>query len=362
MKGRTPSAIRAGSSAGYKRGWSDGYRLGAAHSIAQAIPSPGLSRRELKVMFVRENSTGYHLIESGIISALDKAVSHLVVANTLDPIEQIAERERPDLMLVLNGIFVLQPEVLERIRSLGVRTAAWFADDPYFMELSSRLVPHYDVVFTHEAGVVDYYRMLGGRVYYLPFAAHLARACPQHVDATYWSDICFIGSGFANRLALFDQILPHLKRRRIFIAGSGWQRLRRYAQLRHSINLDGVQVDEAVKYYNGAKIVINLHRTHDLAAYAPHVSLMSVNPRTFEINGCASLQLADVRADLSALYVPGEEIATFADAKECLAKINYYLSHEHERLRLALGGYAKTRSAHTYEHRIAVLLATIFGA
>src|SRR5690606_13463992 len=100
-------ASRAGHQAGYAKGWSDGYRLGASQTIAERLPVPVPLVRPLKVLFVRENSTGYHLIESGIIDSLTKAVQTLVVVNTLDPLTEIAQREQPDLMLVLNGIFAL---------------------------------------------------------------------------------------------------------------------------------------------------------------------------------------------------------------------------------------------------------------
>jgi len=361
MRTSIRSVALRGSRDGYAKGWSDGYRLGACQSIAARLPIPELPQRPVKVLFVREDSAGYHLIESGIMTALARSVRELVAVTTRDPLVSIATVERPDLMLVMNGIFVLQPSVLEQIRALGIRTVAWFADDPYFPHLSSPLVRHFDFVFTHEAGIVDYYRSLGANVHYLPFAAPLALAWPQRVEHTCWSDICFIGTGFPNRIAFFDKLAPYLKTKKIFIFGGLWNQLRAYAELKHAIRLEGVQVDEAVKYYNGAKIVINLHRQPDPTSIPPGVSAMSVNPRTFEINACATLQLTDIRADLAAQYVPGASIETFTSPEECIEKIDYYLRHEEERLRVALDGYAATRRAHTYEHRIAVLLEAVFG-
>jgi len=355
------SAARLGSRDGYARGWSDGYRLGACQSIASRLPLPELPRRAVKVMFVREDSPGYHLIESGIMAALARSARELVTVTTRDPLVSIAAAERPDLMLVMNGIFILKPDILEQIRAMGVRTAAWFADDPYFPHLTIPLVRHFDHVFTHEAGIVDYYRSLGANAHYLPFAAPLARAFPQRPEFACWSDVCFIGTGFPNRIAFFDRLAPYLKPKKIFIAGALWNQLRSYAELRHAIRLEGVQVDEAVNYYNGAKIVINLHRQPDQTSIPPGVSAMSVNPRTFEINACATLQLTDIRSDLASLYEPGSSIETYATPEECIEKIEYYLRHEEERLRVALGGYEATRRAHAYEHRITVLLETVFG-
>src|SRR5690606_4532155 len=132
--------------------------------------------------------------------------------------------------------------------------------------------PHYDHIFTHEAGVVNYYNSLGGKVSYLPFAAPVELAAPTQVDHSYWTDGCLIGSGFPNRIAFIDHIAPYLKDKRVFIAGGLWNQLKAYGSLRSSIHLHGVPVNEALNYYNGAKIVLNLHRNHELGAYAPHVS------------------------------------------------------------------------------------------
>lgn len=362
-KSAARAGVRAGTRDGYLRGWRDGYRIGASQAIARQLPLPTPTRRPLKVLFVRENSTGYHLIERGIISALSKAVEQVAVAQTLDPVEAIAERERPDLMLVLNGIFVLQPDRLERIRAMGIRTCAWYADDPYFMELSAPLAPHYDHVFTHEIGTVEYYRSLGAKAHYLPFAAPLEHAGPMRVGQRYWTDICFIGSGFPNRIAFFDRLAPYLKKKKVFIAGGLWNQLKAYRDLKRAIHLPGVQVDEALQYYNGAKIVINLHRTHEPPGGSSYpVVPHSVNPRTFEINACCTLQLTDARSDLAAMYAPGLEIETFASPGECIEKMEYYLRREDERLDKALRAYERTRRSHSYEQRIAVMLDTIFGA
>lgn len=362
MRMTRQSSRSAARRAGYVKGWQDGYRIGASEAIARTAPLPAVAKRPVRVLFVREHSTGYDLIESGIIEALSKAVQELEVANNTDPLLDIVRRSQPDLMLVLNGIFSLTPDILEQIRLMGVTTAIWFADDPYFMNLSSALAVHVDHVFTHEAAVVAYYASLGARsVHYLPFAAHLARVHPKPVEPAYWTDICFIGSGFAHRLAFFNRLAPYLQKRKVFIAGGSWDRMRSYKKLKSSIRLSGVPADVAVNYYNGARIVINLHRQSDGAGGPLPLPPQSVNPRTFEINACAVLQLTDVRADLPKLYSPGHELATFTSAEECIAKLDYYLRHEDERRELALAGYRATRVSHTYEHRIDALLNIVLS-
>ncbi len=129
-------------------------------------------KRPISVLFVREHSTGYDLIESGIIDALRKAVQELAIANNTDPAADIVRRIKPDLMLVLNGIFSLTPDILEHIRLMGVTTAIWFADDPYFMNLSSALACTSITCLHMRPGLLRIMQSLGARsVHYLPFAA-----------------------------------------------------------------------------------------------------------------------------------------------------------------------------------------------
>lgn len=134
-----------------------------------------------------------------------------------------------------------------------------------------------------------------------------------------------------------------------------------YAQLSEQIRLDGLQPKESVKFYNGAQIVINLHRGFDHSGIGNEVQALSVNPRTFEVNACGAFQLTDRRQDLEHFYQPGSEIETYSSAKELIEKIFYYLAHESERQEIAFNGLRKTVERHTFVHRLFEMLTLIFG-
>ncbi|MNJ52710.1 Spore protein YkvP [compost metagenome] len=121
---------------------------------------------------------------------------------------------------------------------------------------------------------------------------------------------------------------------------------------------------DTAEVYSGSKIVLNLHRSpHDESVNNNTIGLTaaSPNPRTFEISACATLQLADVREDLSNFYIPGQEIETFSSPSELYEKVNYYLSHEAERREIALRALERTYREHTYSHRLHEILSRIFG-
>jgi spore maturation protein CgeB len=316
----------------------------------------------VRVLYIPQ---GFQSIDQGIVEALQLAVRELHVA---DP-KQMAERAsllRPDWMIVLNGLHVFPPDHLQQVdavRSMGVRTAIWFVDDPYVTEETVRVAPRYDAVLTHELGTLQLYRDLGcPSVHYMPLAAHPGLFRPMHVDDQYRSDICFIGQGFRNRVETFDAIAPFLASRRIFIAGDLWDRLRHYPLMKGFIRPGWLPVEESIRYYNGAKIVVNLHRT--TAAGVDNRNTLglpgrSINPRTFDIAACGTLQLTDVREDLPLYYRAGAELATFSSPQELQAQLDYYLSHEDERLNIALRGLRRTLTEHTYASRMDRLAAAL---
>ncbi|CAM4332502.1 CgeB family protein [Paenibacillus tarimensis] len=345
---------------GFVRGWRDGAcRAAVAASTASASR---ITKRPLRILYIPQ---GFDAIDEGVAAALRECAAEVKVGKA-DSMRETAAAMQPDLMLVLNGLHVFPEDHLEQvddIRSMGIKTAIWFADDPYVTEYTASIAPRYDVVFTHELSTVPFYRDLGcDRVHYLPFAAYPGIFKPLAVGPEYWSDVCFIGQGFWNRIRMFDEIADELSGRRVFIAGGLWERLNHFSRLAPSIRSGWLPVEDSVRFYNGAKIVINLHRTAEPGKDNRNTYGLpgrSINPRTFEINACGAFQLTDKREDLSTYFKPGREIETFSSAAELTAKIRYYLQHEEQRSRIAVRGLLRTLRDHNYANRLDRLLSLI---
>ncbi|MGM0882775.1 MAG: DUF3880 domain-containing protein [Bacillota bacterium] len=65
------------------------------------------------------------------------------------------------------------PETVNRLKAMGIRTAIWYSDDPYYTDMTRNTARHYDIVFTNELSCVEFYRQHGCRyVFHLPLAAH----------------------------------------------------------------------------------------------------------------------------------------------------------------------------------------------
>ncbi|KQO17987.1 CgeB family protein [Paenibacillus sp. Leaf72] len=360
-----PTEVELGRAAGYHAGWGDGYWIGQCESVISRIP-PIVGVWPVHVMYV---STGkgfpYSPLDEAVAATLSGMVAQLTVVKTGEPVAEIAAQARPDYVIVLDG---LQFDVaqIDAMRALGIRTAIWFTDDPYYADITTTLAPHYDTVFTLDRNCVALYQERGcANVHYLPFCVMPAQFRPMNPQRSKRKEISFIGSGYLNRVQYFNEAASYLATKDTLISGIWWDRLEHFDRLRSKINLgEWMTPQDTALAYNASKIVINMHRAHDDALFNSNslgITAASPNPRTFEISACAVLQLTDVREDLVSFYTPGVEIVTYESPQDMVEKLDYYLNHENERKEIAIRGMHRTLSEHTYAHRLHAMLSILFS-
>ncbi|AKG35966.1 CgeB family protein [Paenibacillus durus] len=347
---------------GYRDGYRQGYHLGLCEAVRQLNPGTAGAQRPLRLMYVPQ---GFDAIDAGVSEALAGLVTELIVCPPHAMLETAA-RESPEAVLVMNGLHVFPDDHLEQIaeiRRRGISTAIWFVDDPYFTEDTAVLCRHYDHVFTHELGCLDFYRSLGAdSVHYLPLCVNPGMFNPRRIGPAYCYDIVFIGNAFFNRTELFDRLTPILLRHRTFIAGGFWERLKKFDMLSPLIHKGFIPPEETANYYSGAKLVINIHRPWESGQdnrNSYRIPAKSINPRTYEISACGAMQITDVREDLTEHYRPGYDLETFSSPRELESKIEYYLKHEKERRTFALRALRTTLRNHTFAARLPKLLDVI---
>ncbi len=83
--------------------------------------------------------------------------------------------------------------------------------------------------------------------------------------------------------------------------------------------------------------------------------------RVFDIMGCGGFVLTNYQDELNDLFVIGHDIEVFHDLPELIEKTSYYLTHEEERLRIAMNGYQKVRKFYTTKHRVNSIVETVYG-
>jgi spore maturation protein CgeB len=93
----------------------------------------------------------------------------------------------------------------------------------------------------------------------------------------------------------------------------------------------------------------------------PHGNFMlwGGNMRLFEACGVGTFQIVDERPGIAQWFTIGEHLVTYRDPDHLREQVTYYLAHDDERQRIAAAGQAHTHAHHTYDQRMARLMALI---
>ncbi|MBH8604519.1 glycosyltransferase [Thermoactinomyces sp. CICC 10522] len=304
----------------------------------------------------------FSVIDQAIVSALKKMEHQLF---WLKPGSLTKDWKRrpfdPRLVLAMLGER-LGPEETAWIQDLPVPKAIWYTDDPYAIDSSLQTAGAFDLIFTNESQAVPLYKQkTRAQVFHLPLAAPLQLYYPEKtVPSGYRSDLALVGSAFQNRLQDVRKLSPFLFRYKTRLVGPGWYRLQHLPNI--SVRRGWVEADEVRRYYNGAKIVLNIHRSYDdpyLQKNTHQVKADTPNNRVFEIAACRAFQLVDERKDLGRLFQPGKEIITYRTLEELKEKIAFYLPRPHLCQKIAHRAFERTRKEHQYEHRLRQILKLV---
>ncbi|MNI82927.1 Spore protein YkvP [compost metagenome] len=116
-----------------------------------------------------------------------------------------------------------------------------------------------------------------------------------------------------------------------------------------------------MNYYNGSKIVLNIHRPSDEKYNKNRTGIIakSINNRTFDAASCEAFQLVDSKEELVKHFEEGKEIISYQDNNDLLEKIHYYIAHDEERKRIAKKARKRVLTSHTFQHRIDHLLMKV---
>lgn len=265
----------------------------------------------------------------------------------------LASAQRPDVCLVQGGHRITADSV-RAMRAMGVITALWTIDAPGSSGLPYDTAPLYDLVCCGGTEAVELLTAAGvGRPHWLPFG------CPSTlgpcespaggVREAEISDVCFVGSFYPNRAALFEPLADL----NLIIRGPGWNRLPAGSPLRPLAREQQVTPAEWQRLYAASRIVLSVHyQDGRLPCY-------QASPRVFEAMACGAFLLSDAQRDVAVLFREGEHLALFHDGGDLRRKIIRYLARPDERARIAEQGHRETVKNHTYRRRMEQFLSMV---
>jgi spore maturation protein CgeB len=267
----------------------------------------------------------------------------------------------PDLLLVMHGTFT-PLSMVRYAKRRGTTTVLWLVEDPYEIDHHrGEMVNSYDYVFTNEKTAVSEYAK--HNAYYLPWGCNPLVHKNMMVPEPYQSDLCFVGMGFRNRVRTLNAIAPALKSLNVKLIGD-WHSWGETLQP----DLQGCVIPtvndffEVQKYYNGAKINLNIHRDPVDPPYgnSANIGAVSPNDRVFALAGCGAFQLVDrTRPALWECFEDGREVVGFDSPDDLAQKVRYYLANPRERETIGKAAQMKAYAQHTFKDRLAEVFRII---
>ena len=81
--------------------------------------------------------------------------------------------------------------------------------------------------------------------------------------------------------------------------------------------------------------------------------------RIFDIMGAGGFLISNYQAEIPEHFIPDEDIVLYDSIPDLISKIDYYLTHDEERIQIARNGYEKVKAYHTYDVRLKKMLEMI---
>lgn len=331
------------------------YTEGFALHIAETLVDMGHGVRRFEPGFGAGRIGGQfghrlNQIHGVLYSATDSVPA--MRAHRMRRLWQVAEQGQLDLAIVCHD-FLWPSEVAELKRRSGAQVAMWFPDAFVNFGRGFFMNAPYDGLFFKDPFILSALGdVLKSPVHYLPECfnpkRHWVADAELHHDPVYECDITTAGNLHSWRVACYK----HLSDYHVKLWGNPaplWMPTGPLAKMHQG---RGVYNQEKARAFRGAKIVVNhLH----------YGEVWGVNVRCFEAAGAGAFQMVDWRPGLSNLFENGKELVTFRSSADLKQKINYWLPREEERNAIGQAGMLRAHAAHTYRHRLTVLLDTLAG-
>lgn len=250
----------------------------------------------------------------------------------------------PDLVWFDKALFVTR-ETLISLQSL-TKTVHLNPDDPFGMHrigwrIFNRAIPYYDLHFVSRPQNISEYLSRGAKrvfEYDRSFSPDYHRPLSmEEMQGVEKFDVGFVGSYAPQRARSIDFL--HRNNYLVHVFGSGWDKHKIEKRYKSLFSPPVVGIHYA-RTLNAMRIALHFLRRENRDEQ---------DSRTFEIPACKTFMLAERSGKHEQLFAEGKEAVFFDNDQDLLEKLNYYLTHVHERDVIANAGYHKSVAA-GYDH------------
>ncbi|MBR5598278.1 MAG: glycosyltransferase [Lachnospiraceae bacterium] len=121
--------------------------------------------------------------------------------------------------------------------------------------------------------------------------------------------------------------------------------------------LKNVHVHEGVKTLTEMPKIFHLSKINLNMTIKPIQTGLPL--RIFDIMGCGGFCMTNFQAELPELFDIGVDLEAYSSLEELVDKCFYYLTHEDERVKIALNGYKKVKEYHGYVNRMVDMIRRV---
>lgn len=253
------------------------------------------------------------------------------------------------------------------LKKKGYRSLGYDLEGTYEWDRFSKTdSPNFDAVATVDKAACDKLKSIGVKnVLHLPLGFDASVYNPLiNIDDNHRSDVCITGVMFDNRVKIVNALAP-LKGQIKLRVIAGWaNRIQTdHVTYLHKIDSKFMPIEDVIKYYLGAKIILIGHRDYEPANSEYKNGLKGTTPgRIFQETALKRLVMVDnTRPETLDYFKDGKEIIVFNDDEDLRNKVMYYLQHDEIREWIASNGYNRTIKENTYKHRLLKMIAFLQG-
>jgi spore maturation protein CgeB len=232
----------------------------------------------------------------------------------------------PDMVVFVSCLFI-PPQVLDVIRSRGIKVAIIHTESPYEDNVQVLRAAHADFNVINDPVNLAMFNEVAPTIY-IPHSYDPDLHKPGPADPELKSDFCFVGTGFVSRIEFFSAV--DWSGLDVVFAGN-WADLNGTPYLPFVIHGLDQCVDnaDAVRIYNSTKVSANLYRKE--AHRDARCDGWAMGPREVELAATGTFFLREPRGEGDELF----DLPTFDGPDDFAEKVRWWASHDDARTEAA---------------------------
>ena len=284
-----------------------------------------------------------------------------------DDLERTLSETKPDLFIT--ALAVINPlrntHILKNYRLAGGGVLMRGGGEESDKELIRRIrEDNLGDIYAVEREYPKFFELTGKQLKLLPLAASRQYHFPVPPVKKYECDIVYVGANLPRKKILFQKrLFPLFKKYRVRVFGADWDAVDKYflhplAKLErmtfHTQFITNLRINRQVPYseenqaYASARIALNFHEQLPGGVFL-------LNGRTFKIPACGGFEICDY-VPLARRYFDEDELVMAESDDDFFRKVDYYMSHDEERVTIQKKGTTRALRDHTYHNRAALIL------